>query len=220
MAEDQKAGKQQNRSESPKQKDGPKLAPDAHVMRLTTLYPQPATLLRQAKTLAEISNTCVYALDTSCLISPYDAGSETLTEVNKILSKLIKEGRVRIPAQSLREFVNRRSTKVGEIYAHLKQRMAKAQSFTKIDNRLIQSMERYKKLAEKMESANKAIADYRDELNDLVKEVKDWNWNDPVSSHGRSMLHWTLHCEVSEYAMPSRCSSVQSNSCSPCERRC
>ena len=62
-----------------------------------------------------IKDNCLFILDTNVLLKLYETNTEDLNEVKKIYLKLIKENRLFIPGQVIREFIDNRPNKLKNI---------------------------------------------------------------------------------------------------------
>src|SRR5215471_9383560 len=95
---------------------------DSH--QLEDLYPEPSALLSSFSVPAVTSESVVVALDTSVLLVPYDMRASTsIDELKKAYEALAHGGRLFLPARSLREFVSRRDSAIGNaIDAMIKQK--------------------------------------------------------------------------------------------------
>lgn len=83
---------------------------DDFVGHLREWFPNPAELLAfQQQPLATIKSECIFVLDANVLLLPYASSSKPFAEIVKLYEKLVKEDRLFIPAQAMREFLGLRA---------------------------------------------------------------------------------------------------------------
>lgn len=148
---------------------------------LRDVFPDARTLFRPIHDPATILKDCVFVLDTSCLLSPFDVGQETMESFRTILESLANADRVFVPFQAAREYVNRRTAKIEETFSKLRQAQSKDIRAANIDYRMLQSSEAVVKLREAVKKQNEASKEYAEKIGKLIEEVRAWTWNDPVT---------------------------------------
>lgn len=83
---------------------------------LTDLYPDAQALFRHEQPkLSDISDNCIVVLDANVLLFPFEMQSASVTEIEKVYTRLAGEGRLIIPGQAVREFYKNRSGKIAAI---------------------------------------------------------------------------------------------------------
>lgn len=157
---------------------------------LTDLYPDAkALLVHEHRSLSEIKDDCIVALDANALLFPLEFTSESVSAVEKVYTQLTKENRLIVPAQAVREFYKHRSRKISEIVDALDAaiKKAKKQIFEK-PIPILESDEDYK---EAREIGKKIINDGKDlesKLTSISQKLKDGIGTDPVSIIYRKLL--------------------------------
>lgn len=135
-----------------------------------------------------IKDDCIFILDTNALLLPYLTGSQSLSEINKVFDKLKKQNRLLIPGQVAREFANNRPEKLKEIFQQLNRKQCSIQSIGIGKYPLLESIDEYKNAIELEKEINEKLVQYRKSIGALVDQVKQWNWNDPVSLMYRKLF--------------------------------
>ena len=150
------------------------------------------TYLFQPKKIEDIINTALVVVDTNVLLAGYQYRDITLKEIMDTLSALKEKERLIIPSHVLKEFFNRRPSKIVELIQSVQQHRDSIQSLgewkrvdkkvpsldyttldeniTQIENDLIESRKDY----------NKKIGEYRDSLTALIDELKTYFNIDPI----------------------------------------
>ncbi len=148
------------------------------------LYPEAKKLFKcTLKTIDEIKEECVYVVDTNALLLPYTISNKSLLEIERIFSNLIKENKIFIPGQVAREFVNRRPDKVKEILSKLISKQNKTTSLFGINTNypLLEPLNGQPELLELEKTISEQLKLYNSHLNNVIKQIKSWTWNDPIS---------------------------------------
>lgn len=146
------------------------------------IYPDAAEIFGLTlASLDKIKDKCKIVLDTNALLVPYLTGSESLNEIKKVFEKLKKQKRLIIPGQVAREFANNRPERLKDIFQQLNRKQSKLQNIKIGNYPLLEGINEYKEAIELEEKLNEKIVEYRKKIVSLIKQVKSWNWNDPVS---------------------------------------
>ena len=69
--------------------------------------------------LEELKNECCVILDTNALLLPYTISQASLDEIIRVYSLLVKEERLIIPGQVVREFTENRPGKISDLHQKL-----------------------------------------------------------------------------------------------------
>ncbi len=149
------------------------------------LFPEAKRLFDcSLKPISEINKDCLFIIDTNALLVPYTVSNKSLDEIGKIYKKLIDEKRLFIPGQTAREFVNRRPDKVKEIHSKLNQKKDKTNNIFAINTNfpLLKSLTGQEELLQLEKEISEKLKEYTGYLAKVIRQVKDWTWNDPVSS--------------------------------------
>ncbi|WP_375283909.1 PIN-like domain-containing protein [Sphingobium yanoikuyae] len=149
---------------------------------LTDLYPDPLALIsHNIVDLADVTPDCIVVLDGNILLWPYEYSTSSLKAVEDVYSKLAKEGRLIVPAQSIREYYKHRSNKVAAISEKI-DGVSKRQNFQVFDKiSILEDDNDYieaRKLASEIVNIGKNISE---KLNKINKRLKDGIGSDPVS---------------------------------------
>lgn len=131
--------------------------------------------------LDESYKDALFVFDTNVLLLPYSMRNEGLEQLKKLYQKLIKEKRLFIPKRVAREFANNRNNKLAEIHHSvlLKKTGKIKHSFNyPILDDLIEKTAVDEALSKLLKSEQK----YYKAIDVLSNTIKNWEWNDPVST--------------------------------------
>ncbi|KPH11688.1 PIN domain-containing protein [Chryseobacterium sp. ERMR1:04] len=131
--------------------------------------------------ISEIKNDCLFVFDTNSLILPYTTSSESLDELKKVYTKIIREKRFFIPGQVAREFARIRPEKIKEVFQKLTKSRTSIPTLKIGKYPLLNGIKEYDELFSKEKEINSLLTEYSDKLGKVVEHVKEWSWNDPVS---------------------------------------
>lgn len=129
----------------------------------------------------KIKDKCKIVLDTNALLVPYLTGSESLNEIKKVFEKLKKQKRLVVPGQVAREFANNRPEKLKDIFQQLNRKQSSLQNIRIGSYPLLEGISDYKEAIELEAKLNEQLVEYRKKIVSLIRKVKSWNWDDPVS---------------------------------------
>lgn len=147
------------------------------------------------KRLKDIFNESLIVIDTNVLLMAYQWRDTTFKQVFEILDELSKEGRLKIPAQVLKEFAHQRPITIrdlsndlhNKILSKLDRGKAEHHSLDKvipslefIDNRK-KLLESEKKYNDALESVREAQKEYKKTLNELLNYIKEYLDKDPIT---------------------------------------
>lgn len=152
------------------------------------LFPKPQeTFSFQLASIDSIKNDCLFVIDANVLLTPFTTGIKSLEATRKVYDQLKTEDRIYVPAQAVREFLDNRATKLGDIHEVLSKKMN--QNFNYVGSHpLLAELAEYKSLEDKEKLLKDSIKAYRDEIGKVLAVVKGWGWNDPVSSMYQEVL--------------------------------
>lgn len=174
-------------ADAPKPESKPKSKPESDEaydpLVLDKTFPQPERILKTVHpSTKEIASDCLFVLDANTLLAPFAVGKDSLADVDRVFRSLVKEQRLYVPAQAVREYARHRSRKVAEVYEHLKRRM------TAIDNLeigfqtpMFEGLPEHTAARDAAKNLSGPIKSYREKLKALIERVEQWNCNDPVS---------------------------------------
>jgi rRNA-processing protein FCF1 len=147
-----------------------------------TIYPEAEAIFKaQYKPLEEIKDDCYVVLDTNALLVPYTTGKDSLDQIKRTYTTLLRSKRLVIPAQVAREFAKNRANKITEIYDQLSKKRDKIQSLETGRYPLLESLEDYQTSMSLEGEVNKLITQYREAVSKVLEHIRSWTWNDPVS---------------------------------------
>jgi rRNA-processing protein FCF1 len=146
------------------------------------IYPNASDIFKtDLESMSEVKDKCLFIIDTNALLLPYTTSSKSIDEVKKVYQKLIDENRLFIPGQVAREFANNRSTKIKELYQQLNRKKSKLNRLFEGQYPLLSDITEYKEAIEKEKKIDGLVKDYSHAITSVMKQIKNWNWTDPVS---------------------------------------
>jgi len=157
---------------------------DIDIFIANDIYPDPVQIFNSKfKTREEIKNDCFIVLDTNVLLLPYTTSEATLEGIKNTYTKLIVEKRLIVPGQVAREFAKNRATKLSELYQNISTRRDSIKLTTQDDfYPLLENLDIYKQAKELENELHKIRKQYNKKVREILDHIKQWNWNDPVSS--------------------------------------
>jgi hypothetical protein len=154
-----------------------------------TVYPCAHEVFTQElPKLADIKDDCVFVLDTNVLLSPYGAGTESLKAIEATYRKVLEQGRLYIPAQVAREFAANRGRKLADLHKSLLDHKSKIPSISRLDLPLYKELPEFTAVCDCADQVNNHIKSYQSEVDKLVSRVRDWYWDDPITSLYRKLF--------------------------------
>ena len=144
-----------------------------------SLYPQAESIFSfRPKSVEGIKDECFIVVDTNSLLVPYTTGKSSLEQINKIYRLLVDRNRLVVPGQAAREFAEHRVTKLKELY----QQISKKKFSLSLGNYpLLEGLEPYQKAIEIEGKLNDKIREYNKCISEILDNISQWYWNDPVS---------------------------------------
>lgn len=143
------------------------------------------TLDFQLKSLDQCLTDGLLVLDANVLLLPLATGALALNAIERVYSKLIADDRLFVPAHALREYLANRSTKIKELIDQLMKK--KEKSYSTSSSPLLQKASVFEELTVAEKSLKEEAAKVATILTKAIKEIKDWETNDPVSAMYRSL---------------------------------
>lgn len=131
--------------------------------------------------LQEIKDVCIVVLDTNALLVPYNTGQKSLSEIKATYTNLIKQKRLYIPGQVAREFASNRAEKLKDVYQKFNRKISQIKQFQVGKYPLLESLDEYKESVRIEKNIDELMASYNEILKKVLKKIRGWNWNDPVS---------------------------------------
>lgn len=147
-----------------------------------------AIFITELPSLEKVKDNCIFVLDTNALLVPFATGSESLEEISKIYSSLKGSNRLKIPDQVAREFADNRPKKIGEMFNAIN---TKRNSIS--DNKigsypLLEGLAEYSDVLELEKQLQELTSKYRKSIGKVVDTVRNWSWDDPVSTLYRKLF--------------------------------
>lgn len=158
------------------------------------IYPKADTIFSTTvEPISRIKDDCIFVIDTNALLVPYYANTQDLEAIRDVLRDLIAKERFIVPGQVAREFANRRPEQIKEVFQQLNRRLNTIQTFQVTQYPLLSSIQEYQELLsiEKEFSgfAKEYKENYKSKLDEVLRKIKEWTWNDPVSSVYRELFN-------------------------------
>jgi hypothetical protein len=148
---------------------------------LSTTYPEPAEIFRfQLDSIDTIKESALFVIDTNALLVPYRTGRSSIEEIGKVYRSLVETSRLVVPAQVAREFAHQRAEHLKTTYRQLSLR--RDVSLNTDPYPLFEGLKQYEALRKHESEARTKLEDYRAAVTRLMETMRDWRWNDPVSS--------------------------------------
>jgi hypothetical protein len=146
-------------------------------------FPQPEAILSTVHpAVSDIAKDCLFTLDANALLVPFNVGADSFSDIEKVLRQKVKEDRLYVPAQSVREYARHRSKKVADVHDYLKNLLQLLDGLpTKIQTPMFENTPEYKSASDTATKLREEIRTYRKQLNALIERVENWNANDAVS---------------------------------------
>ncbi|NMA74823.1 MAG: DUF4935 domain-containing protein [Bacteroidales bacterium] len=138
--------------------------------------------VNKAGTVEEVKNDCVVVLDTNILLLPYTISNSSLQEIKSVYEFLAKDKRLFIPGQVAREFAKNRPLKLAELHQQLLNKKSKFTLKDSDNHPLLKSFLEYEQMLEIEDEMKELIKEYKGVLDELIKTIRSWNWDDPVST--------------------------------------
>ena len=148
-----------------------------------SIYPNAADVFNiDIKPIEEILNDCLFVVDTNALLIPYTTSSSGFEEIKKAYSKLIKKKQLIIPGQVAREFAKNRPEKIKTLFQQLNRIRDKIQKLSTGQYPLLETLQEYKEAVELEKEIQVIQNKYSKKIGEILGQIKNWRWNDPVSS--------------------------------------
>lgn len=146
-------------------------------------YPNASEIFNvDIKPLEKTIEDCIFVIDTNVLLLPYTTSSSGFEEINKAFSKLIKKNQLIIPAQVAREFAKNRPEKIKTLFQQLNVTKSKIQKPTTGQYPLLETLPEYKDAVSFEREIQEIQAKYSKKIDEILNQIKNWRWNDPISS--------------------------------------
>lgn len=148
---------------------------------LEDLFPDAGDLLRPSLIKGASDPDVLIVLDTNVLLLPFKVGGREFSEIKGVFTKLAEEGRLRVPARVVREYLKNRDAHLGNI---LKSVQDKASTLRNVGGNLphfLKDLDEAHPVLTADECLQKAGRDYAKALQPLIDRMKAWRGDDPVT---------------------------------------
>lgn len=154
-----------------------------------TIYPNASDVFNVAiEPIEDIIDDCLFVIDTNVLLLPYTTSSSGFDEIKKAYSKIISNNQLLIPAQVAREFAKNRPERIKTLFQQLSRIREKIQKPTTGQYPLLESLAEYKEAVNLERDIQKVQSEYLKKIESILNQIKNWRWNDPVSSVYRELF--------------------------------
>lgn len=151
-------------------------------LMLDQIYPDVESILfRPFVEQNDLFNNTIFVLDTNALLAPFNLGKDSLSEIKSVYSKLIKDKRLFIPSQCIKEFAKNRPEKIKSLHGQVYNLISSMPKIDTFSCPLLEGIGAYVKMGEIKTSFSSLLKEYKNSLNELKNVIASWNWNDPVS---------------------------------------
>jgi transcription elongation factor Elf1 len=147
-----------------------------------SVHPDAAALFDASyKSVGEILDECDVVLDTNVLLTPYTTGKSSLDQLRAVYGRLKAEGRLHVPGQVAREYTRWRARKLTDLYQRLADYKGKATTPAGESFPILEDTKTYGALQAAQVALNEAVSAYRIAVDDVLREIRDWSLEDPVT---------------------------------------
>jgi rRNA-processing protein FCF1 len=166
--------------EKDKRNDNQGKSKKIEMLHRNLLYPDAESIFSfRPKLIEEIKDDCLVVIDTNSLLVPYTTGKSSLEQINKIYKLLSESNRLFIPGQVAREFADNRVVKLKELHQQISRK--KKSSLNLGNYPLLEGLESYQKVIEIEKEISEKIREYDKQIHEILENISQWYWNDPVS---------------------------------------
>lgn len=166
--------------------------PSSHendLFALNSIFPEPEQVFSfKLDSLESIRDRCDVALDTNVLLVPYTTSAGSLEQIKTTYRNLVDQRRLIIPGQVAREFAKNRASKISEIVQQLSTKRDSIPPVKKSTYPLLSPLPAFQKHVELEDRINQFLSEYRLSINNILRVISDWTWNDPVSELYRELF--------------------------------
>lgn len=141
------------------------------------------------KTADKIKDDCLYVLDTNILLVPYKLSGEDLDVITKVYKEILAKNRLFIPSTSIKEFAKKRPELLGDMYQAISQYSNSIQFKRFPRFKMFPDGGVYNEIEDMYKQIDEQIKKYREKFTVLLKEIKEYNWDDPVSKKYKELFN-------------------------------
>jgi hypothetical protein len=126
-------------------------------------------------------------LDTNVLLLPYGAGTDSLNAITKVYDALTTGKRLHLPAQVVREFLKNRPVKIGDLYKGIADKASRLQ-VPQLSYPILEAIPEFQEIKKSLTGIAGHVKDLQKANGGLLRTIRSWEWNDPVSLAYRKHL--------------------------------
>ena len=154
-----------------------------------SIYPEPKESFSfSLAAISEVKNDALIILDANVLLLPFTIDSKNLDAIGRVYRRLVENDKIFIPSQAIREYLDNRASKLTDINATLEKKQN--QSFQFVDGYpLLENLDKYLELKDLEQNLQEILKKYKAQIGEVLKTIKNWGWNDPVSDLYQKILH-------------------------------
>lgn len=148
-----------------------------------SVYPDAESIFTaRIKPLEDIKDDCFVVLDTNALLVPYTISPKSLEEIQKTYKNLVSKSRLIIPGQVAREFAKQRANKLSELFQQLNRKLSNLPQLQRGKYPLLENLSSYQDAIQLEREIDGQLRDYKKTIGNVLQSIREWTWNDPVSS--------------------------------------
>lgn len=148
---------------------------------LEDLYPELDDLLSPSVVSTADSPDVLVVLDTNALLFPFKVGGRDFSEIKSAFTRLAGEGRLRVPARVIREYLNNRDTQLSNLLKAVQDKVSTLPSSGSNLPHFFKDMDGASAAFDADQHLHKASREYAKALRPLIDRMKAWRGDDPVT---------------------------------------
>jgi rRNA-processing protein FCF1 len=146
------------------------------------IYPDAQSIFSFSnKSIDVLKDECYIVVDTNVLLVPYTVHPKSLAEIAETYRSLAAENRLIVPGQVAREFAKNRAGKISELYQQLSRKRDKDIDLKLESYPLLEEIEDFQNSLKTLKELKNLVKQYKEKLGNVLDQIKNWSWNDPVS---------------------------------------
>ena len=150
-------------------------------LRLERAFEDLTTVFGSSNVPDASSNEVLLVFDTNVLLLPYTIRKDSLPKLQNFYEKLLREGRLYLPARAAREFINNRDKKLAELLKTFSDVKSKINIGETRLSPILEGVDGSNDLSKASEALGEAKKKYVSAISLLEKSVRSWSGNDPVT---------------------------------------
>jgi len=133
------------------------------------------------KSVDQLSQNCIYVLDTNVLLLPYTVGNKELTEIERVYASLLAEEKLLLPSQVAKEFAKNRPKKLEEMFKALSDYLSRVKTFEMPKYPMLAQLPEYEQILQIEEQVAPLSKQYKKQISKILEHIRLLNWDDKVS---------------------------------------